>query len=234
MEGAGAVLANGVARVARDQDVAGLGMHHAVHELAAREHAGAHAGTDGDHHHVLHALGRTEPGLAHGSGVGIVLILNDRIGAVLLNGDPQLGQVNGNVGLDLGIARRRDGTRNGQANARHKGTRNLCLGDHLVDSLGHRGKARSVNDRRRGHAGLGKQVAVLVEQALLNRSAADVDADVVLLRFHGSPPFSFKHCLYGTALKAKTYQKGTGLFWQVLSGVTQLAAQQAAQDHPQK
>ena len=28
MEGAGAMLADGVARVARDQDVAGLGMHH--------------------------------------------------------------------------------------------------------------------------------------------------------------------------------------------------------------
>ena len=197
------------------------GTHNARYHVAVNDNAAAHAGTDGDHHHVLHALGRTEPGLAHGSGVGIVLILNDRVGAVLLNGDPQLGQVNGNVGLDLGIARRRDGARNGQANARHKGTRNLCLGDHLVDSLGHRGKARGVNDRRRGHAGLGKQVAVLVEQALLNRSAADVDADVVLFRFHGSPPFSFKHCLYGTAPKAKTYQKGTGLFWQVLSGETQ-------------
>ena len=33
------MLADGVARVARDQDVAGLGMHHAVHELTAREHA---------------------------------------------------------------------------------------------------------------------------------------------------------------------------------------------------
>ncbi len=62
-----------------------------------------------------------------------------------------------------------------------KGTRNLGLGDHLVDSLGHRGKARSVNDGRRGHAGLGKQVTVFVEQALLDRSAADVNADVVLL-----------------------------------------------------
>ena len=29
------MLADGVARVARDQDVAGLGMHHAVHELTA-------------------------------------------------------------------------------------------------------------------------------------------------------------------------------------------------------
>jgi len=87
---------------------------------------------------------------------------------VLLNGDSQLGQVNGNVGLNLGIARCRDGARNGKANARHKGTRNLSLGDHLVDSLGHRGKARSVDDRRRGHAGLGQQVTVLVEQALLN------------------------------------------------------------------
>ena len=99
-----------------------------------------------------------------------------------------------------------------QANARHKGTRNLGLGDHLVDSLGHRGKARSVNDGRRGHAGLGKQVSVLIEQTLLDRGAADVDADVILLRFHGSPPFSFKHCLYGTAPKAKTYQKGQVCF----------------------
>ena len=132
---------------------------------------------------------------------------------MLLNGDLQLGQVNGNVCLDLGIARCRNGARNSKANARHKGARNLYLGDHLVDSLGHRGKARSVNDGRRGHADLRKQVAIPVEQALLNRSAADVDADVVLLRFHRGPPFSFKHCLYGTAPKAKTYQKGTGLFW---------------------
>ena len=36
VEGAGAMLADGVARVARDQDMAGLGMHHAVYELAAR------------------------------------------------------------------------------------------------------------------------------------------------------------------------------------------------------
>ena len=207
--------------------------HNARYHVAVNDNAAAHAGTNGDHHHVLYALGRAEPGLAHSSSVGVVLVLNDRVGAVLLDGDLELGQVDGDVRLDLGIARCRDGARNGQANARHKGTRNLGLGDHLVDSLGHRGKARSVNDRRRGHAGLGKQVAVLVEQALLNRSAADVDADVVLLRFHGSPPFSFKHCLYGTAPKAKTYQKGTGLFWQVLSGETQMAAQQAAHDLPQ-
>ena len=189
------------------------GAPNARYHVAVNDNTAAHAGTDGDHHHVLHALGRAEPGLAHGSGVGIVLVLNDRVGAVLLNGYPQLRQVNGNVGLDLGIARRRDGARNGQANARHKGARNLGLGDHLVDSLGHRGKARSVNDGRRGHAGLGQQVSVLVEQALLNRGTADVDADVILLGFHRGPPFSFNHCLYGTAPKAKTYQKGTGLFW---------------------
>ena len=208
--------------------------HNARYHVAVNDNAAAHAGTNGDHHHVLYALGRAEPGLAHSSSVGVVLVLNDRVGAVLLDGDLELGQVDGDVRLDLGIARCRDGARNGQANARHKGTRNLGLGDHLVDSLGHRGKARSVNDGRRGHAGLGKQVSVLVEQALLNRSAADVDADVVLFRFHGSPPFSFKHCLYGTAPKAKTYQKETGLFWQVLSGKTQMVAQQATQDHSQK
>lgn len=40
-----------------------------------------------------------------------------------------------------------------------------------------------------------------------------VNADVVLLRFHvGSPPFSFKHCLYGTAPQAKTCQKGQVCF----------------------
>ena len=195
--------------------------HNARYHVAVDDNAAAHAGTNGDHHHVLYALGRAEPGLAHSSSVGVVLVLNDRVGAVLLDGDLELGQVDGDVRLDLGIARCRDGARNGQANASHKGARNLGLGDHLVDSLGHRGKARSVNDGRRGHAGLGKQVSVLIEQTLLDRGAADVDADVILLRFHGSPPFSFKHCLYGTAPKAKTYQKGTGLFWQVISGETQ-------------
>ena len=226
-----AATAAGALLVGIQAHVANLaaGAHNARHHVAVDDNAAAHAGTDGDHHHVLHALGRTEPGLAHGSGVGIVLVLNDRVGAVLLDGDPKLGQVDGNVGLDLGIARSRNGARNGQANARHKGTRDLRLGDHLVDRLGHRGKARSINDGRRGHAGLGKQVAVLIEQALLNRSAADVDADVVLLRFHGSPPFSFKHCLYGTAPQAKTCQKGTGLFWQVLSGKMRTPAHQLAQ-----
>ena len=222
---AGAFLSRVQAHVAN----LAAGAHNARYHVAVNDNAAAHAGTNGDHHHVLYALGRAEPGLAHGSGVGIVLVLNDRVGAVLLNGDSQLGQVNGNVGLDLGIARCRDGARNGQANTRHKGARNLGLGDHLVDSLGHRGKARSVNNRRRGHAGLGQQVTVLVEQALLNRSAADVDADVILLRFHRSPPFSFKHCLYGTAPKAETYQKGTGLFWQVLSVKTQTTAQKVTQ-----
>ena len=194
------------------------GAHNARHHVAVDDDATAHASADGDHHDVLHTLGRAKPGLAHSCGVSVVFVLNDCIGAVLLDGNPELGQVDGNVGLDLGIARCRDGARNGQADTRHKGARNLGLGDHLVDSLGYRGKASSVDDGRRGHAGLGKQIAILVEQALLNRSAADVDADVVLLRFHGSPPFSFKHCLYGTAPKAKTCQKGTGLFWRVLSG----------------
>ena len=63
------------------------GAHNARHHVAVDDDAAAHAGTDGDHHHVLYALGRAEPGLAHGSGVGIVLVLNDRVGAVLLNGD---------------------------------------------------------------------------------------------------------------------------------------------------
>lgn len=64
VEGAGAMLADGVARVARDQDVAGLGMHHAVHELTAREHAGAHAGADGQVDHIGKALGATKRDLA--------------------------------------------------------------------------------------------------------------------------------------------------------------------------
>ena len=58
------MLADGVARVARDQDVAGLGMHHAVHELTAREHAGAHAGADGQVDHIGKALGATKRDLA--------------------------------------------------------------------------------------------------------------------------------------------------------------------------
>ena len=63
------------------------GAHNARHHVAVNDNAAAHAGTNGDHHHVLHALGGTEPSLAHGSGVGIVLVLNNRVGAVLLNGD---------------------------------------------------------------------------------------------------------------------------------------------------
>ena len=63
------------------------GAHNARYHVAVDDDAATHAGTDGDHHHVLYALGRAEPGLAHGSGVGIVLVLNDRVGAVLLNGD---------------------------------------------------------------------------------------------------------------------------------------------------
>lgn len=56
VEGAAAVLADGVTRVARDQDVPGLGVHHAVDELTAREHAGTHAGADGQVDHVGKAL----------------------------------------------------------------------------------------------------------------------------------------------------------------------------------
>ena len=223
---AGALLSRVQAHVAN----LAAGAHNARYHVAVNDNATADAGADGDHHDVLHALGRAEPGLTHGRGVGVVLVLHDCIGAVLLNGNSQLGQVDSDVRLNLGIARSRDGARNGQADARHKGARDLRLGDHLVNSLGHRGKARSVDDGRRGHAGLGKQIAILVEQALLNRSAADVNADVVLLRFHGSPPFSFKHCLYGTAPTPKTRQKGTGLFWQVLSGETPVAHPRSLHD----
>ena len=83
VEGAGAVLANGVARVARDQDVAGLGMHHAVHELAAREHAGAHAGTDGQIHHVSEALGATKGDLAQAGDVDVGAVAAGNIELVL-------------------------------------------------------------------------------------------------------------------------------------------------------
>ena len=80
---AGAFLSRVQAHVAN----LAAGTHNARHHVAIDDNAATHAGTNGDHHHVLHALGRAEPGLAHGSGVGIVLVLNDRVGAVLLNGD---------------------------------------------------------------------------------------------------------------------------------------------------
>ena len=83
VEGAGAVLADGVARVARDQDVAGLGMHHAVHELAAREHAGAHTGADGQIHHVGEALGATKGDLAQASDVDVGVVATGNIELVL-------------------------------------------------------------------------------------------------------------------------------------------------------
>ena len=83
VEGAGAVLANGVARVARDQDVAGLGMHHAVHELTAREHAGAHAGADGQGDHVGEALGATKRDLAQAGDVDVGIVAAGDIELVL-------------------------------------------------------------------------------------------------------------------------------------------------------
>ena len=87
VEGAGAMLANGVARVARDQDVAGLGMHHAVDELAARKHAGTHAGADRQVHHVGEALRAAKGDLAQASDVdvGIVAAGNiERVSCFLL------------------------------------------------------------------------------------------------------------------------------------------------------
>ena len=83
VEGAGAVLANGVARVARDQDVAGLGMHHAVYELTAREHAGAHAGADGQIHNVSEALGATKGDLAQAGDVDVGVVAAGDIELVL-------------------------------------------------------------------------------------------------------------------------------------------------------
>ena len=74
VEGAGAMLADGVARVARDQDVAGLGMHHAVHKLAAREDTSAHAGTDGQIHNVSEALGATKGDLAQAGDVDVGVV----------------------------------------------------------------------------------------------------------------------------------------------------------------
>ena len=77
------MLANGVARVARDQDVAGLGMHHAVHELAAREHAGAHAGADGQVDNVGEALGATKGDLAQAGDVDVGVVAAGNIELVL-------------------------------------------------------------------------------------------------------------------------------------------------------
>ena len=68
------MLANGVARVARDQDVTGLGVHHAVHELAAREHTGAHAGADGQVDYVGKALGATKGDLAQAGNVDVGIV----------------------------------------------------------------------------------------------------------------------------------------------------------------
>ena len=83
MEGAAAVLANGVARVARDQDVAGLGMHPAVDELAARKHAGTHAGTDGQVDHIGKALGATKSDLAQTGDVDVGIVAAGDVELVL-------------------------------------------------------------------------------------------------------------------------------------------------------
>ena len=83
VEGAGAVLADGVARVARDQDVACLGVHHTVHELAAREHAGAHAGADGQVDHVGKSLGATKGDLAEAGDIDVGIVATGNIELVL-------------------------------------------------------------------------------------------------------------------------------------------------------
>lgn len=83
VEGAGAVLANGVARVARDQDVTGLGVHHAVHKLAAREHTGAHAGADGQVDHIGEALSATKSDLAQAGDVDVGIVAAGDIELVL-------------------------------------------------------------------------------------------------------------------------------------------------------
>ena len=77
------MLADGVARVARDQDVAGLGMHHAVHELTAREHAGAHAGADGQVDHIGKALSATKRDLAQAGDVDVGIVAAGDIELVL-------------------------------------------------------------------------------------------------------------------------------------------------------
>ena len=80
---AGALLSRVQAHVAN----LAASAHNARHHVAVDDNATAHAGTDGNHHHVLYVLGRTELGLAHGSSVGIVFVLNDRVRAVLLDGN---------------------------------------------------------------------------------------------------------------------------------------------------
>ncbi len=114
-------------------------------------------------------------------GVGIVLVLNDRVGAVLLNGDPQLGQVNGNVGLDLGIARCRDGARErpGQCPPQRHAESVPWRPTWSIASVTAAKPAASTMGGV-GTLALASRFPSLVEQALLNRSAADVNADVVL------------------------------------------------------
>ena len=77
------MLANGVARVARDQDVTGLGVHHAVHKLAAREHTGAHAGADGQVDHIGEALSATKSDLAQAGDVDVGIVAAGDIELVL-------------------------------------------------------------------------------------------------------------------------------------------------------
>lgn len=83
MEGAAAVLADGVTRVAGDKDVPGLGVHHAVDELTAREDAGAHAGTDRQVHHVGEALRAAKGDLAQAGDVDVGVVAAGIIELVL-------------------------------------------------------------------------------------------------------------------------------------------------------
>ena len=83
MEGAAAVLADGVTRVACDQDVPGLGVHHAMNELTAREHAGAHAGADGQVDYVGKALCAAKGDLAQAGDVDVGVVAAGDVELVL-------------------------------------------------------------------------------------------------------------------------------------------------------
>ena len=106
---------------------------------------------------------------------------------MLLDSQPELGELDVDVGLDLGIARGRNGTRHRKTDAHDKHQGNLRLGDQFIDAARHRSETLGVDKRRRGDARLGKQVAPHVEQALFDRGAADVDSDKIALRLHTSP-----------------------------------------------
>lgn len=122
MEGASAMLADGVARVARDQDVTGLGVHHAVHELSAREHTGAHAGADGQVDHIGKPLGAAERDFAQAGDVDVGIVAAGDIELVLDSaqqvkvapcrlGDLQDLAVLRRGGVDRGGAKRADAQR---------------------------------------------------------------------------------------------------------------------------